>query len=53
MMSSHAVVTTSFTTKEGKGIHIRNCVQAELFHKTIYDALSISHIPLNPVKTVF
>ncbi len=43
----------ALTTKEGKCIYVRNCVQAEAFHKAIYKALSISEIPVKPVKVVF
>ena len=43
----------ALTTKKGKCIHIRNCVQAEAFHKAIYKTLSISEIPVKSVKVVF
>ena len=51
-LSTHTVVTTSFTNEAGRRIHIRNCVEAEPLHTVIYDALGISHVPLKPVNTV-
>ncbi|MFH1006415.1 MAG: IS1634 family transposase [Candidatus Latescibacterota bacterium] len=45
-LSSHVRVTTGMTTKEDKRIYVRNSSDPEPFHKTIYNALGLSHLPL-------
>jgi len=46
-LSSQVRVTTGMTTKDGKRIYIRNCSEAEPFHRAIYNALGLNHRPLD------
>ena len=46
LLSTHALVTTSFNTEEGQRIHIRQCSDPELFHRNIYHALNMKLTPL-------
>lgn len=46
LLSSHVRITTAMRNKEGKWIYIRNCSVPEPFHKTIYNALGLSHCPI-------
>lgn len=45
-LSSHVRVTTGMTNKAGERIYVRNCSDPEPFHKAIYNALGLSHLPL-------
>ena len=45
-LSTHVRVTTGMTTKEDNRIYVRNSSDPEPFHKTIYNALGLSHLPL-------
>lgn len=49
-LSSHVRITTSLTTKEGETIYIRNSSVPEPFHRVIYNALGVSHVPLPPKR---
>jgi transposase len=49
MLSSHDRIVTSFNTREGECIHVRNTTQANLNQKTIYNALGINHDPLKNI----
>ena len=49
MLSSHDRVVTSFNTREGDCIHVRNTTQANLSQKSIYNALKINHDPLKNI----
>ncbi|MEA3288316.1 MAG: IS1634 family transposase, partial [Candidatus Marinimicrobia bacterium] len=51
LLSTHALVTTSFNTEDGQRIHIRQCSDPELFHRSIYNALKIKLTPLAMKKT--
>jgi len=53
LLSSHVRVTTSMTTQDGRRIHIRKSTEAEPFHRMIYDALQLSHYPLNMKRVEF
>jgi len=44
-MSTHCRLTNRLKTKDGNIIFIRKCAQPEDFHKMIYDALRLNHIP--------
>jgi len=44
-MATHCRVTNRMKTKEGHTLFIRKCTEPEGFHKTIYDALRIDHVP--------
>ena len=44
-MATHCRVTNRLVTKEGNTLFIRKCTEPEAFHKTIYDALRIDHVP--------
>ena len=44
-MATHCRVTNRMKTKEGHILFIRKCTEPEGFHKTIYDALRIDHVP--------
>jgi len=44
-MSTHCRVTNRMKTKEGNTLFIRKCTEPEGFHKTIYDALRMNHVP--------
>lgn len=46
LLSSQVRITTAMTNKEGKRIYIRNCSDAEPFHKTIYNALGLNYYPV-------
>lgn len=50
-LSSQVRVTTGMTTKDGKRIYIRNCSEAESFHRAIYNALCLNHCPLQAKRT--
>jgi len=45
-LSTHVRITTAIKEKNGKQIYIRNSSVAEPFHRAIYNALNLSHIPL-------
>lgn len=49
ILSSQDRVVTSFSTREGDCIHVRNTTQANLSQKTIYNALRINHDPLKNI----
>lgn len=49
ILSSQDRVVTSFNTREGDCIHVRNTTQANLNQKTIYNALRINHDPLKNI----
>ena len=49
ILSSQDRVVTSFNTREGDCIHVRNTTQANLSQKTIYNALKINHDPLKNI----
>ena len=49
ILSSQDRVVTSFNTREGDCIHVRNTTQANLSQKTIYNALKINHAPLKNI----
>ena len=49
ILSSHDRVVTSFNTREGDCIHVRNTTQANLSQKTLYNALRINHDPLKNI----
>lgn len=51
-MRTHTRVTTAFNTPDGGRLYIRQCVEAEPFHREIYDALGLRSCPLkkNQVK---
>lgn len=44
-MATHCRVTNRLVTKGGNTLFIRKCTEPEAFHKTIYDALRIDHVP--------
>ena len=46
LLSSHACVTTSMTNQKGEQIHIRQSSDPEPFHRSIYNALGLSHSPI-------
>ncbi|MCF6237258.1 MAG: IS1634 family transposase [Candidatus Marinimicrobia bacterium] len=46
LLSTQALVTTAFNTENGQRIHIRQCSDPELFHRSIYNALKIKLTPL-------
>ena len=48
---SHVRVTTGMTNKDGERIYIRNCSEAEPFHRAIYNALGLNHRPLQAKRT--
>jgi len=50
-LSSQVRVTTGMTNKDGKRIYIRNCSEAEPFHRAIYNALGLNHRPLQAKRT--
>ncbi len=50
-LSTHTLVTTSFTTEDGHRINIRQCSDPEPFHRKIYQALRIRLTPLKMKKT--
>jgi hypothetical protein len=49
-LSTHCRVTNRFKTKDGRITFIRKCSDPEEFHKMIYDALSLEHIPCKSKK---
>ncbi len=49
-MATHCRVTNRFVTKAGHTLFIRKCTEPEGFHKTIYDALRIDHVPCKTKK---
>lgn len=49
ILSSQDRVVTSFNTREGDCIHVRNTTQANLSQTTIYNALKINHDPLKNI----
>ncbi|MDO9548132.1 MAG: transposase [Candidatus Marinimicrobia bacterium] len=51
-LSTQVRITTTMKRKDGRMIHIRKSSQAELFHKKIYDALSLPYRPGKTVKTI-
>ena len=50
LMSSHARITTSMTTNNGRTIYIRLTSQAEDFHMMIYNALGVSLKSLQVIR---
>lgn len=52
-LSSHARITTSMTTKDGRRIHIRKSTEPEPFHRLIYDALTLSYYPRKSKRVEF
>lgn len=52
MMSTHIRITTCYTTKETKRVHIRTTCNPESFHKTVYSALGLDSKPGKQTKTV-
>jgi transposase len=50
LLSTHGRVTTRLETQSGKTIYIRKCSEPEPFHKTIYEALNLDHVPCKPKK---
>jgi len=44
-MATHCRVTNRIKTKQEDILFIRKCTEPEDFHKTIYDALRIDHVP--------
>jgi len=44
-MATHCRVTNRLKTKAGDTLFIRKCTEPEGFHKTIYDALKMNHVP--------
>jgi hypothetical protein len=51
LMSSHIRVTTLFTTKDKRRIHMRKSTDPEPFHRQIYKALNINCSPMK-TKTI-
>ena len=51
-LSTQVRITTTMKRDDGKIIHIRKATQPELFHKTIYDALDLPHLPGKRIKTI-
>lgn len=49
-MSTHCRLTNRIKTKEGHTLFIRKCSEPEDFHKTIYDALRLDHMPCKTEK---
>jgi len=49
-LSTHALVTTSFTTEAGQRINIRQCSDPEPFHRKVYQAMRIKLTPLKMRK---
>lgn len=49
-MSMHCRLTNRIKTKEGHTLFIRKCSEPEDFHKTIYDALRLDHVPCKTKK---
>jgi len=44
-MATHCRVTNRIKTEQGDVLFIRKCSEPEDFHKTIYEALRIDHVP--------
>jgi len=51
-LSTQVRVTTGMTNKDSKRIYIRNCSEAEPFHRAIYNALGLNHRPLQAKRTI-
>jgi len=51
-MSTHCRVTNRFVTKQGCILLIRKCSEPEDFHQTIYDTLSLNHVPVREKKHI-
>lgn len=49
-MSTHCRLTNRIKTSDGQILFIRTCSEPEDFHKTIYDALRLGHIPRKTKK---
>jgi len=52
-MSTHCRATNRFKTKAGHTLFIRKCSEPEEFHKTIFDALRLDHLPCKSKKYLF
>lgn len=50
LLSTHTINTIKMNLSSGKTLHVRKCSQPEAFHKTIYDALRLEHVPCKPRK---
>ncbi len=50
LLSTHGRLTTRLNTQSGRTLYIRKCSEPEPFHKTIYDALDLTHVPCKPKK---
>lgn len=49
-MSTHCRLTNRITTSDKQVLFIRTCSEPEDFHKTIYDALRLDHVPSKTKK---
>ena len=49
ILSSHDRVVTSFNSRDGACIHVRNTTQANANQKAIYNALKMNHDPLKNI----
>lgn len=49
-MSTHCRLTNRIKTSQGHTLFIRNCSEPEEFHKAIYDALRLEHVPCKTKK---
>ena len=49
-MSTHCRLTNRIKTSDGQILFIRTCSEPEDFHKTIYDALRLDHVPCKTKK---
>ena len=52
LLLTHGISTIKMNLENGKTLHVRKCSQPEAFHKTIYDALRLDHVPCKPRKYV-
>jgi transposase len=45
-MATHCRVTNRFLTEQGNTLFVRKCSEPEDFHKDIYHALNLNHVPV-------
>ena len=51
MLSNHAVINTTFKTKEGNTIYLRKTSETTVQQQTIYRAVGLSFHPIKTEKT--
>lgn len=49
-MATHTILTSRIKNHEDRTIYVRKCSDPEPFHKMIYDALGLHHLPCKPKK---